>query len=99
MILVDYHCSTCGSFESMVESPAPDVVACTCGLMASWVPVPISGRVKAGEAVRGKVEEYRPGQLDTRALGEGQPLNEWRAERRKKQRAEHREQIWRETGK
>lgn len=60
-----------------------------CGKWSPWtISAPI-GRVKLGEALtRGKSDPCPPGYLDTRALGEGQPLDEWKAERREKQRQE-----------
>jgi hypothetical protein len=54
-----------------------------CGLPASWTPSPVVGRVKRFEVVRGKWEKpERPTYLDTRELGEGQSMDEFRAKRR-----------------
>jgi hypothetical protein len=105
MILADYHCPVHGTFETAVESPAPDEVMCptlacrpectpddllpccrdcgtTCDLPSRWVPAPIRGSVRLGEVVRGP-NERPPNRLslDTRKMGEGQSLEEYRAER------------------
>ena len=81
MILSDYRCPTCGPFEALVVSPSPDHITCACGSISPWMPAPIAGRVKAGEVTRGKVEKAPPGALDTRELGDGMPLSEWRKKR------------------
>ena len=86
MILADYFCRTCSdSFEATVPSPAPDEQECPyCGEQAGWLPSPIRGSVRAGEVVRGPVAKPEsPMFLDTRALGEGMPMSEWKAKRRK----------------
>ncbi|HSN28790.1 MAG TPA: hypothetical protein VLT45_21030 [Kofleriaceae bacterium] len=77
---------------------APDVIACslmltvdcealgvTCELPATWTPSPtVACRVRRVEVVRGKWEApERPTYLDTRKLGEGQSMEEFRAERKK----------------
>jgi hypothetical protein len=60
----------------------------TCLLPATWTPSPVAGRVRRVEVTRGKYEKpERKTYLDTRKLGEGQPLEEFQAERRK---------IWRD---
>lgn len=82
MILADYHCESHGSFEATVESPSPDDVPCpTCLGRAVWVPFPVMGRVRLAEVTRGKVEKAPPGALDTRELGEGMSMGEWRKKR------------------
>jgi hypothetical protein len=85
VILADYHCPDHGSFESMVESPAPDDIPCPdCLGPSHWVPFPVMGKVRMVEAARGTADT-RPGPLafDTRAIAEGQPISEWRAQREK----------------
>lgn len=83
MILADYLCSTCGPFEATVASPSPDHVMCACGSLAPWMPAPLVHRM-AVSTTRGKSEKpERPGWLDTRELGEGMPMSEWRAKRAK----------------
>lgn len=92
MILCDYHCTDCGAdFEEMVDSPAPDVTPCrTCFAPATWVPSPVAGRVKLGEVTRGPVDRAPPGAMDTRLLGEGMPMSEWKAGRDKERIVERR---------
>ena len=96
MILCDYLCGGCtATFEAMVGSPAPDDVICPeCGSMAAWSPSPVLGRVKSIEVSRGGyAKPDRKTWLDTRELGEGMPLAEFKAKRRKIRE----EQTWRET--
>lgn len=84
MILADYLCPVCLEVEILVASPAPDVVACDCGAMAEWMPSAIHGSVRMGEVSRGPVAKPdSPMFLDTRELGEGMPLKEFKAKRRK----------------
>ena len=94
MILADYHCTDCGAeFEEMVESPAPDVTPCrACFAPAAWAPSPIHGRVKLGEVTRGPVDKAPPGAMDTRLLGEGMSMKEWKSGR-DKWRTEERRKI------
>jgi hypothetical protein len=89
MIQSDYGCPTHGPFEQMVASPAPDDVPCpSCGAAAPWIPFPVMGRMRMVEAARGGSDRPSgPLAMDTRELGEGMPLSEWRAKR---------EQAWRE---
>jgi hypothetical protein len=94
MILVDYRCDACGTDqEHMVDAPAPDDVACEfCDARATWQPSPLVSRV-ATTVVRGPVAKPdSPMFCDTRALGEGQKLSEWKADRQKLyQERRHRE--------
>jgi hypothetical protein len=85
MILADYDCAECGVFEALVPSPSPDFATCPiCDAFSPWAPTPIAGRVKAGEVERGKVAQPdSPMFCDTRELGEGMPLKEWKAKRQK----------------
>ena len=88
MIVCDYICTSpdCGDVqEHTVPSPAPDIVECeTCGEEAHWLPSPIRGSVRVGEVERGKVAKPdSPMFCDTRELGEGMPLSEWKAKRAK----------------
>jgi hypothetical protein len=85
VILCDYSCAACDVvFESTVESPAPDVIECpVCKGEATWYPTPVHGHVKRVEVVRGKWNKpERPTYYDTRELGEGMEIHEWRAKRR-----------------
>ena len=55
-----------------------------CPFDATWTPSPVVCRVRRVEVTRGKYEKpERKTFLDTRNLGEGQPLEEFQAERRK----------------
>lgn len=84
MILSDYRCSTCGPFEALAPSDADAVDCPECGERSPWMPAPVHGRVRLGEVVRGKVAKPdSPMFLDTRDLGAGMPLKEWRAKRDK----------------
>ena len=87
MILADYCCYECRlTFEQMVESPSPDKVWChRCDSnWALWSPSPVRGRVRLGEVERGGVDKPdSPMYLDTRELGAGMPMEEWRAKRDK----------------
>lgn len=93
MILVDFTCPTCGTFECLVDSPAPDAISCECGELAAWQPTPVMGSVRIAEVERGKVAKPdSPYFCDTRELGEGMPLQEWRDKRAKYAQ----ERRWRE---
>lgn len=55
-----------------------------CGQPSPWTPAPIRCRVRIGEVERGGVgKPASPMFLDTRELGEGMPMEEWRAKRDK----------------
>jgi hypothetical protein len=55
-----------------------------CREVCPWSPSPVHGRVRTAEVVRGGVDKPdSPFYLDTRKLGEGQPYEEFRAERDK----------------
>ena len=94
MILADYYCPACDrETEEMVASPAPDTIDCfVCGQAAAWLPSPIHGRVKLGEVTRGPVDKAPPGAMDTRLLGEGMSMKEWKSGR-DKWRTEERRKI------
>ena len=86
MISSDYNCDGCGVvFEAAVESPSPDEIPCpVCGGPSTWTPSPVAFRVRRVEVVRGRWEKpERKTYLDTRKLGEGQDIEEFRAEREK----------------
>lgn len=86
MIRADYFCEHCDSDqEHAVPSPLPDFIECEfCGEQARWSPSPVMGRVRKSEVARGKWQKpEHPGWVDTRELGEGQPIEEYRAKRRK----------------
>ena len=78
-------CWVCGAIGCETCSR---VTFAPCGRPATWTPSPVAGRVRRVEVTRGKWEKpERKTYLDTRNLGEGQPLEELQAERRK---------IWRD---
>jgi hypothetical protein len=55
-----------------------------CQATSPWSPSPVHGRVRTAEVQRGGVDKpASPFYLDTRKLGEGQPYEEFRAERDK----------------
>lgn len=88
MIAADYLCTECGEIqERRVDSPAPDVIECEyCGEEAHWMPwIPSPGpSAVAASVARGPVAKPASKMFcDTRALGEGQSLAEWKADRRK----------------
>lgn len=95
MILADYSCPNCDLFELAVPSPAPDSIACpTCGSESSWSPSPIFGKVNPVSVSRGGWQKpEHPGWLDTRELGEGQPIEEFRARRRKIREEQRRKEL------
>lgn len=85
--IADYYCEEHGRFELEVartdQGDAPDVMPCpACGLPSVWcISAPLT-RVNPIEAVKGKwAKPERPTYTDTRNLGEGQPLHEWREDR------------------
>jgi hypothetical protein len=87
VILCDYTCPACETFETLVESPAPDVIACpACSAPSTWTPPStLHGSVKRWEVVRGGwTKPERSTYYDTRELGEGMPIDEWRAKRQAK---------------
>lgn len=86
-------CIGCGGQPS--APGAPDCLLCDgacvspCSREATWTPSPVGCRVRRVEVTRGKYEKpERKTYLDTRKLGEGQPIEEFQAERRK---------IWRDV--
>lgn len=88
MILVDYQCPSCGTFESLVDRPAPDEVQCDCGKAAHWVPSPVFGHVKPFSVTQGKVAKAeRPTWTDTELAGERGGYHEWKKKR---------DQVWRD---
>lgn len=94
-IVRDYKCSSCGNVaEQMVRRAEPELVEpCACGGIVLPVLSAVRGKVKICSFNRGKSDKPPPGAMDTRALADGQPLDEWRAERRKVHQAARRKQI------
>jgi hypothetical protein len=70
----------------MTIADPPDEMSCPdgCGLRSPWVISSPLTRVNPIEAVKGKwTKPERKTYTDTRNLGEGQPLHEWREDRAK----------------
>ena len=91
MRLADYLCPEHGLFETLEQSHL-DYTRCTfrdengneCGLWSAWSPSPVHGRVSLASVSTGRYEPPPTKQyLDTRKLGEGQTMQEFRAERAK----------------
>ncbi len=87
--IADYHCPVHGRFELTVartaEGDAPDEQPCPeCEGPATWCISAPMARVNQIEAVKGKwTKPERPTYTDTRNLGEGQPLYDWKEDRAK----------------
>lgn len=86
-IMQDFLCDNCGPITALA-SRGVDGILCPdgCGSIAHWViSAPFVGPERAS-VVRGPVEKpaYR-GYLDTRALGEGQSMREFKADRVQRQ--------------
>ncbi len=82
MTLQDFSCPEHGCFETLADASA-EVIGCPqCLRDSPWRPAPVRGRVRLGEVVRGP-NERPPNRLslDTRKMGEGQSIDEYRAER------------------
>lgn len=90
----EYRCPVHGVFEAVVArvgGNTPDRIPCPalmaddldCGWVAPWTITNAPGLAFQRGAVRqGKVEEApHPYVTDTRELGEGMPLDEWKAKR------------------
>ena len=91
MRLSDFDCPAHGLFEQMADSSADEVFCPSvdengnaCGLASPWRPSPVVGRMKLGEVSRGKSEgPPSKNYMDTRDLGDGMTMTEWRARRAK----------------
>lgn len=97
-VRLEYLCPMHGRFEldvprgeSSDSAPCPEQVCrwgesedwFACGEHSPWSPTIGLARVKVGEVVRGKVDEY-PGEkhvMNTQALADGMPLAEFKARR------------------
>lgn len=91
-IVAVYTCPDHGEFDAEVmrdeNGEAPDAIECQwntrCQHPAAWTPSPVAGRVRRIEVTRGGWQKpERKTFLDTRELGEGQDIEEFRAKRRK----------------
>lgn len=100
----DYYCEVHGRFEAEVQrdanGDAPDSIVCSiehgCELRAVWcVSAPVT-RVRKFEAVKGKSDKPPTKYYtDTSAIGEGQPLYEWREDREKVWEQKRQEDVMR----
>ncbi len=80
----DFACHDCGPFSAEVSRDADTHPCPDCGAPTPFVLSPVHGSVKATEAIRGSVAKPdSPMYLDTRELGNGMPMAEWRAKRDK----------------
>ena len=94
MILQDWRCPEHGLFEAVADNSDVDAMPCPqCSALSSWAPSPVRGRVKAAEFTRGGSDTPPPRVLDTNELGDGMPIEEWRAKRRAACRDERRAEI------
>jgi hypothetical protein len=94
MILADFECPDHGPFETLADADAETLACPDCGEPSAWLPTPVHGRVRIGEVERGKVARPdSPMFLDTRELGEGMPLKEFKEKRRKL----YEERRWKES--
>ena len=83
----DYRCQKCSTtFESFEDRTAPpEVLPCQSHCDGEAVRIfsaPSIGTNWLGSVNRGKSDERPPGVMDTRALADGKPLSEWKAERK-----------------
>lgn len=83
-MLQDFACHDCGPFSATTARDATDAPCPDCGKPAPWVMSAPFGAVNGVSVVRGVVEKpASPFYCDTRELGEGMPLAEWKAKRAK----------------
>lgn len=94
-ILCDFRCAEHGVFAAVVARVASDHAECPdCGELAPWTPSVVCGRVKQVSVERGGWERpANPGYLDTRNLGEGQDIEEFRADRARIREREREREI------
>lgn len=98
-IVAEYTCDACGLFDVLVDRDAsggaPDEVPCIeCAAPATWTPSAVAGHVRRVEVVRGGWQKpERKTWLDTRELGEGQSLGEFREKRRAIRAEQRRREI------
>lgn len=83
LISVEYMCPEHDRFEALVERPAFDFMSCPhCGALAPWVVSAPRVKIPTASVSTGKSSGPPSlGYLDTRALGDGMPLKEWKAQR------------------
>jgi len=82
LILSEFLCAQHGRFDALVSREAESSPCPACNAASPWTPSAPLSRVRIAEVTRGKFEKpEHPGHLDTRALADGMPLNEWKAKR------------------
>lgn len=84
LVLLEYMCPEHGRFESLEErAESPDDVPCPdCGAISPWTISAPMPKLQKGAVSQGKFEEPQyKGQLDTRALADGMPYNDWKKKR------------------
>ncbi len=87
LMLQDFLCPECGFISALAPRDC-DGIQCPdgCGNVAGWVISAPFGWVNGVSVVRGGVAKAdSPMYLDTRPLGEGMPMAEWKANRAKLQ--------------
>lgn len=103
----EYTCPEHGTFSCDVirdhNGDTPDAVGCPiivggfieCDQRSTWTPSRIDTRVRKVEVVRGKWEKpERPTYYNTQALGEGQDIDEWRADRAAKWDEQRKREVY-----
>ena len=95
LIALEFECASHGRFSDTVDRSGPtDMHPCpSCGAVSPWVISAPMGRVKLGEVTRGGSDSPFPGALDTRAIADGMPVEEFRARRAKLHRDARYKQI------
>lgn len=95
----EFCCADHGVFDTLVQRGLEEPQPCpVCEAPSEPVISAVLGRVKLGEVSRGKVEAPpNPYALDTRLLGEGMPLSEFRKQR-KKLWTEKKRKDWKDKG-
>ena len=76
--MVDYQCSCGRRVESLEDVPVSRSRPCPCGRIADLALSAPHVRMPFVTVTRGKSDAPPPGALDTRALGDGMPMAEWR---------------------
>lgn len=95
LILSDYHCETCGTFERLEERPAPMLVECPCGAQAGRVIGSKVGATWKAQAVSygGREAPPHPNCIDTRPLADGMKPKEWKHRRKRLRISARHDQI------
>lgn len=83
----DYQCATCDvTFDDTVTNPPPATIVCpVCsGPAQLTISAPAVHTLFTVGVTRGRNDaKPHPDAMDTRAIAEGQPIHEWKAERKK----------------